>query len=139
MNSPTRGVIESEIASAVVRFQREQHGRGAAEVRAHVIGDLVLVRCNDIFTPAEARLAATEEGRKLIRKAREELWAINHSRIEDLVHEISGCRVVRSYSCVDVEASELVEVYVLEHDIGKCLPHRTLQRAGSRAPGSGAA
>src|SRR5579859_395133 len=128
MNRPTKGAIEAEIANAVVRFQREQQGRGPADVRAHLIGDLVVVRCSGIFTPSETRLAASEEGRKLIRSARQELRAIHHAEIEGLVGAVTGCRVLRSYADVDVEAAEQMEVYVLEADIEKRLLRQELDR-----------
>ena len=121
MSRPTRGTIEAEAANAVVRFQREQQGRGPADVRAHLVGDLILVRSTGIFTPTEVRLAVTEEGRKLIKSARQELRIINHGEVEALIAGIAGCPVVRSYYDVDVEAAEQVEVYVLEVDIEKRL------------------
>ena len=121
MNRPTKGAIEAEIANAVVRFQREQQGRGAAEVRAHLVGDLVLVRCTGIFTPVEARLAVSEEGQKLIKSARQELRSINHTEIEEVIGHIIGCVVVRSFFDVDVEAAEQIEVYALDSDMEKRL------------------
>jgi Uncharacterized conserved protein len=118
---PTRGAIEAEAANAVVRFQREQQGRGPTDVRAHLVGDLLLVRCTGIFTQTEARLAATEEGRKLIKSARQELRSINHEEIESILAGIVGCKVVRSYYDVDVEAAEQVEVFVLGVDVERRL------------------
>jgi len=50
VNRPIKGSLEAGIANAVVRFQREQQERGATDVRAHLLGDLVLVRCTSIFT-----------------------------------------------------------------------------------------
>jgi uncharacterized protein YbcI len=65
----TKGSLEADIANAVTRFQREQQGRGATDIRAHLLGDLVVVRCGGIFTPTEARLAASEEARRLSKEA----------------------------------------------------------------------
>ena len=133
VNRPTKGTIEAEVANAVVRFQREQQGRGPNEVRAHLIGDLVLVRCGGIFTPTEARLAASEEGRKLIKSSRQELRSIVRREIETILGAIVGCRVLRSYVDVDVEAAEMIEVYVLEMDLEKSLLRQDLDRLGSIA------
>lgn len=117
----TKGSIEAEVANAVVRFQREQHGRGAADVRAHLVGDIVIVRSGGIFTPTEAHLAASEEGRRLIRSARQELRSIHRGEVEALVARIAAADVVRSYYDVDVDAAEQVEVYVLGADVEKRL------------------
>ena len=89
--------MEAEVANAVVRFQREQQGRGPTEVRANLLGDLMLVRSNGIFTPTETRLAVSDEGRRLIRSARQELRAISHLEIEEIIGGIVGARIVRSY------------------------------------------
>ena len=121
MNRPTKGTIEAEVANAIVRFQREQQGRGPADARAHLVGDLILVRCAGIFTPTEARLAATDEGRKLIKSARQELRSISSAEIEAIVADIVGCAVVRSYGDISVEAAEQMEVYVLNADLEKRL------------------
>ncbi|MBV9471201.1 MAG: DUF2294 domain-containing protein [Abitibacteriaceae bacterium] len=121
MNQLTKGSIEADIANAVVRFQREQQGRGPADVRAHLLGEMVLVRCKGIFTATEERLAASEEGRRLVRSARQELRSINHSEIEEIIGQIAGCTVVRSFYDVDVQAGEQVEIYVLDADVEKRL------------------
>lgn len=113
----TKGTIEAEAANAVVRFQREQQGRGPADVRVSLVGDLLLVRCTGIFTTTEAHLAVTDDGRKLIKSARQELRAINHTEIEAIISGIVGCAVIRSYGDVAVEAAEQIEVFVLEADV----------------------
>ena len=113
----SRGEIESEVASATVKFQREQQGRGPNDVRAHLIGELLLVRSSGIFTPTEAHLAASDEGRKLIKSARVELRSINQGEIEAIVSDIVGFPVVRSYYDLSVEAAEQVEVYVFAEKV----------------------
>lgn len=119
MNFPSKGALEAEIASAITRFHREQQGRGPNDVRAHLVGDLVLVRCQGIFTPIETNLAASDEGRKLIKSARRELRSINHLEIEEIVGKLAGCAVLRSHCDLSVEAAEQVEVYVLACNLEK--------------------
>ena len=137
VNRPTKGTIEAEVASAVVRFHREQQGRGPADVRAYLIGDMILVRSAGIFTPTEARLAVTEEGRRLIRSARQELRAITHLELEGVVAGLVGCSVLRSYGDVDVSAAEQVEVFVLAADVEKRLLRQDLDRLSGVAPKRG--
>lgn len=130
----TKGSLEADVANAVVRFQREQQGRGATDVRAHLIGDLVVVRCAGIFTPTEAHLAASEEGRRLIKSARQELRSINRAEIEGVVAGLLSCDVVRSYYDVDVDAAEQVEVYVLSADVEKRLLRQDVDRLTGLSP-----
>lgn len=117
----TKESIEAEVANAVVRFQREQQGRGATQVRAHLQGDMVVVRCGGIFTPTEARLVTSEEGRRLIRSSRQELRSINGSEIEAVIAGLVGCAVVRSYYDISVDAAEQIEVYILSEDVERRL------------------
>jgi len=126
--------MEAEVANAVVRFQREQQGRGPTEVRAHLLGDLILVRSNGIFTPTESRLAVSEEGRRLIRSARQELRAISHLEIEEIIAGIVGAKILRSYFDIHVDEAEMVEIYVLEADIEKRLLRQDMDRLSSPAP-----
>ena len=117
----TKGTIEADISNAVVRFQREQQGRGPTEVWAHLAASMLFVRSSGIFTQTEAHLAATEEGRRLIKSARVELRSINKAEIEEIVAGIAECKVLRSYYDVDVEAGEQVEAFVLERDVERAL------------------
>lgn len=126
MSKVTKGQIEAQVANAFVAFQREQHGRGPADVRAYVIGDLILVRATGVFTPTEARLTSTEEGRRLIRSSRQELRAIVREDLEAIVAGVAGCRALRSYSDVNVEAAEQMEVFVMETDIERRLLRQEL-------------
>ncbi|MBB6052215.1 DUF2294 domain-containing protein [Armatimonas rosea] len=121
----TKGELESEAASATVKFQREQQGRGPTDVRATLVGELLLVRSSGIFTPTEAHLAVSDEGRKLIKSARIELRSINHGEIEAILSDLARSVVVRSYYDLNVEAAEQVEVYIFAENIEKRLlaPH----------------
>lgn len=132
--SRTKGSIENEIADAAVKFQREQQGRGAGAVRAHLIGDLVIVRSSSIFTPTEARLAVSEEGCRLIKSSRYELRSINHAEIEEIVAGIVGCAVRHSFFDVNVQAAEQMETYVLEYDVERKLLRSDLGRMGGLSP-----
>ncbi len=130
----TKGGIEAEVANAVVRFQREQQGRGAADIRAYLLGDMIVVRCGSIFTATETRLVATDAGRRLIKSARQELRSINRAEIEGIVARLVGADVVRSYYDVDVDAAEQVEVYMLAHDVEKRLLRQDVERLNRLDP-----
>lgn len=133
----TRGIIEAQLASAMVQFQREQHGRGPTDVRVHILGDMALVRSSGIFTATETHLSASEEGRRLIKSARQELRSIIRTDLEALVSKITGCRALRSYGDVDVNVAEQMEVYVLEADLEKRLLRQELDGLTGLGSGGG--
>ena len=37
VNNRTKGSIEADVANAVVKFHREQQGRGPTDVRVHLV------------------------------------------------------------------------------------------------------
>ena len=117
----TKGTIEAEVANAIVRFHRDQQGRGPSDVLAHLSGFMISVLSSGIFTQTETHLAASEGGRRLIKSARIELRTINKAEIEEIVAGIVGCRVLRSYYDIDVDAEEQLEAYIFERDIEKRL------------------
>ncbi len=119
MNQLSKGALEAEIANAVTKFHREQQGRGPQEVRAFLVGEMVLVRCSSVWTLTESKLCASDDGRKLIQSARRELRSINHEEIETLIAQLCGCAVLRSYCDTHVEAAEQVEVYILARNLEK--------------------
>jgi uncharacterized protein YbcI len=130
----TKGSVEADIANAVVRFQKEQQGRGSTDVRAHLLGDMVIVRCSEIFTVTESHLSVSEEGRRFIKSVRQELRSINHTEIETIIGRILECEVVRSYYDVDVEAAEQVEIYILSVDVEKRLLRQDVDRLTQVGP-----
>ncbi|HET6384392.1 MAG TPA: Na-translocating system protein MpsC family protein, partial [Armatimonadota bacterium] len=85
----------------------------------------------------EAKLAVTEEGRRLIKSARQEMRSISRGEIESAIGEILGCKVLRSYCDVEVDAAEEVEVYVLECDVERRLLRQDLDRLSGLAPRRG--
>lgn len=115
----TKGALEAEIANAAVKFQREQMGRGAGQVRAFILGDMAIIRSSEIFTPIEKRLAATQDGLKLIQSSRRELSSINHTEIEGIIADIVQIKVIFSYYDVDVERAEQIEIFIFEKDVEK--------------------
>lgn len=113
----SKGALEAELANSASRFQREQQGKGPIEVRAHILGDLLLIRSTGIFTAIESKLCASEAGRQLILSSRRELRSINHEEIETTLAQLCGCQVLRSHYDVNVEGAEQIEVFVLDQNL----------------------
>ena len=56
----TKGMLESEISQAIIKFEKDYMGRGPLETRTFLIEDMVLVRLRKVLTPAELKLAGDE-------------------------------------------------------------------------------
>ena len=113
----SRGELEAEISSAVIRFKREYMGRGPQEVRTYLIDDMALVRLKGVLTPAEQQLAKIEDphrGRDLIKQFRVELLEHAREMLETLVTGILGVRVVSLHTDISTRTGESLIVFVLE-------------------------
>jgi uncharacterized protein YbcI len=69
----TQGEIEAAVCAGVTRFEQEYMARGPGNIRAHLIGDLLVVRLQGVLTAAEQHLVKTapsEMGRDLLKQVR---------------------------------------------------------------------
>jgi uncharacterized protein YbcI len=67
----TQGEIEAAVCSGMSRFEQDYMGRGPKDIRAHLIGDLLVVRLRGVLTAAEQHLVTTlptDKGRYLLKQ-----------------------------------------------------------------------
>src|SRR5881398_1462577 len=91
----TQGEIEAAICEGMSRFEQDYMGRGPKDIRAHLIGDLLVVRLQGVLTAAEQHLVMTlpvEKGRDLLKQVRSQLIEIARPRLESLVQNVTGIR-----------------------------------------------
>ena len=72
----TQGEIEAAICDGMNRFEQEYMGRGPKDIRAHLLGDLLVVRLQGVLTAAEQHLVqklSAEKGRDLLKEVRTHL------------------------------------------------------------------
>ena len=72
----TQGEVEAAICDGMVRFEQEFMGRGPKDIRAHLIGDLLLIRLQGTLSAAEQHLVKSfpvEKGRDLLKEVRVQL------------------------------------------------------------------
>ncbi|MGD0463901.1 MAG: DUF2294 domain-containing protein [Tepidisphaeraceae bacterium] len=112
----TQGEIESAISEGVSRFEQEYMGRGPKEVRAHLIGDLVVTRLKGVLTAAEQHLVKTlpaEKGRDLLKQVRSHLIETARPTLEAMVQEITGVKVLSLHHDISTVTSEKVLIFTL--------------------------
>src|SRR5687767_8019616 len=93
----TLGEIEAAICDSMARFELEHMGRGPKDIRAHLIGDLLLVRLQGVLTAAEQHLVKTlpaEKGRDLLKQVRIQLMETARPFMEAMVEEVTAVKVL---------------------------------------------
>jgi uncharacterized protein YbcI len=112
----TQGEIEAAVCEGIARFEMEYMGRGPKDIRAYLIGDLLVVRLTGVLTVAEQQLVTTlpaEKGRDLLKQVRIHLVETARPVMESLIKEITGVSVVSLHHDISTVTGEEIVVFTL--------------------------
>ncbi len=112
----TQGEIEAAICDGVTRFEQEYMGRGPKDIRAHLIGNLLVVRLQGVLTAAEQQLVRTlppEKGRDLLKQVRTQLVETARPVLEAMVQEDAGVPMVSLHHDISTVTGEEVILFTL--------------------------
>jgi uncharacterized protein YbcI len=136
----SQGEIEAAVCDGISRFQQEFIGRGPRDIHAHLLGTLLVVRLQGVLTPAERQLiapwheAATGaagtgngeagangstngdgkgNGRALLKQVRAHMVATGRPRLEEVVEQATGVKLVSLHHDISTVTGEEVLVFSL--------------------------
>jgi uncharacterized protein YbcI len=113
----TQGEIEAAICDGISRFEQEYMGRGPKDIRAHLVGDLLIVRLQGVLTAAEQHLVKTlqpEKGRDLLKQVRTQLIETARPVLEALVQEVTGIKPLSLHHDISTATGEEVVLFTLK-------------------------
>ena len=112
----TQGEIEAAICEGIRRFEQEYMGRGPKDIRAHLIGDFLVVRLQGVLTAAEQQLARSlpsERGRDLLKQVRTQLIETARPVLDKMVQEITGLKPASLHHDISTATGEEVVIFTL--------------------------
>ena len=112
----TKGEIEAAVCKGLAKFELEFMGRGPKDVRAHLLGDLLVVRLQGVLTAAEQHLVTTmpsEKGRDLLKQVRTQLVETARPALEALVTDITGVKIASLHHDISTRTGEEVIIFTL--------------------------
>jgi uncharacterized protein YbcI len=112
----TQGEIEAAVCDGVSRFEQEYMGRGPKDIRAHLLGDLLVVRLQGVLTAAEQHLVRTlapEKGRDLLKQVRTQLIEVARPVLAEMVAGAAGVPVVSLHHDISTVTGEEVILFTL--------------------------
>jgi uncharacterized protein YbcI len=134
----SQGEIEAAVCDGVSRFEQEFVGRGPRDIRAHLLGSLLLVHLQGVLTPAERQLVAPRlaavgsggdgvhganggngldaeggNGRALLKQVRAHMVAMGRPRLEQLVEAVTGVKLTSVHHDISTVTGEEVIVFSL--------------------------
>jgi uncharacterized protein YbcI len=141
----SQGEIEAAVCDGVSRFEQEFVGRGPRDIRAHLLGSLLLVHLQGVLTPAERQLAAPRlaaigtggdgvngghgvdseggNGRALLKQVRAHMVAMGRPRLEQLVETVTGVKLTSVHHDISTVTGEEVLVFSLA-EAPACRPRK---------------
>ena len=117
MADMTKGQVEARIGEAIIKFEKEYMGRGPRETKTFIIKDMIFVRLSGVLTPAEEQLSKSAEGAELIKRTRVQLLEGARVLLENIIFEISGCRIKSLHTDISTKTGERVIVFILDRNL----------------------
>lgn len=112
----TQGEIEAAVCKGMSQFEQEYMGRGPKDIRAHLIGDLLVVRLQGVLTAAEQHLVKTlpaEKGRDLLKQVRSQLIEVARPKLDAVVEGITGTKPLSLHHDISTLTGEEIVVFTL--------------------------
>ncbi len=119
MKAKTRGEVEAELTQAIIKFEKEQLGRGPHDARTFFVNDMILVRLRGIISPAEKKLAESREGQNLIKETRRQLFETSRPLLETMIERIVGCRLINLHTDMSTKTDERVIVLTVDTNLDR--------------------
>jgi uncharacterized protein YbcI len=120
----SKGQVEAEISDAMVRLHREQTGRGPTQARTYIVEDMVVVRLQEVLTPAERQLLGNPHGQSLVKQFHQQMHEIGRRDLEQIVEQATGAHVTSIHNDVSTKTGEQVAIYVLDQNLETLLRRR---------------
>lgn len=112
----TQGEIEAAVCEGISRFEQEYMGRGPKDIRAHLLGDLLVIRLQGVLTAAEQQLVKSlpaEKGRDLLKQVRTHLIETARPIMEAMIQDVTGVKVVSLHHDISTTVGEEVVLFTL--------------------------
>ncbi len=112
----TQGEIEAAICKGLAQFEQEYMGRGPKDIRAHLVGDLLVIRLQGVLTAAEQHLVKAlpvEKGRDLLKQVRSQLIEVARPKLDALVEDITGSKPRSLHHDISTLTGEEIVVFTL--------------------------
>jgi uncharacterized protein YbcI len=112
----TKREIEAAINGEISRFEQEYMGRSPEDINVHLLGDLLVVRLQDVLAPAEQQLVKSlpaEKGQDLLKQLCTNLAETTRPVMEAMVEKVTGVKVVTMHHDVSTITGEEVILFTL--------------------------
>lgn len=119
MVKQTKGTIEAEISTAIIKLEKELVGRGPTEIKTHIIDDAVFVRLEGVLTRTEKHLSKTAAGSRIIKDTHVELLETVKDVLGRMIQSITGFSIKSLHADISTKTGDKIFVFILEKNLEK--------------------
>jgi uncharacterized protein YbcI len=111
------GHKEDILSSWMMKYQKEQLGRGAESAKTYIIDDMIIIRSKGTLTPAERQLAKKIKGKCLIKELRYQLEELIRPELEALIQREFNREIISLHNDISTKTGERIDVIVLNEKL----------------------
>lgn len=119
MKIKTKQMVESMVSESMSKFLNEQMGEQAENVNTQIIGDIIIVRFENVLYPAEKQLVRTQEGALLIKELKLKLSEGIMPHLKVMINALTNAEVVEVYSNISLTNGARIEIFILNKNLEK--------------------
>lgn len=86
---------------------------GSGNIEIKIVGDLILLRCKEALSPSEVNVATLKAGRFLLQEVGERLCRELKPKLNTLLYEITGLRLLDVCVGLFVEQREKIYLFIM--------------------------
>ncbi|SFJ25121.1 DUF2294 domain-containing protein [Planctomicrobium piriforme] len=112
----TQGEIEAAVCEGMTKFEQEFMGRGPQDIHTYLIGEMLVIRLQDVLTAAEKHLVRTlppEKGRDLLKQVRTQLIELARPTLDAMIQQTTGAEIVSLHHDISTVTGEELVVFIL--------------------------
>jgi uncharacterized protein YbcI len=113
----TKGQLEAKISEVVTKFEIEFMGRGPKQIKTRIFEDLIVIRLKGFLSPAEQKLAESESGVDLIKKARIMLFENGEDYFKQIIGQVVDIGIESIHSDVSTRTGEKIILITLKENL----------------------
>ncbi|EKU45295.1 DUF2294 domain-containing protein [Staphylococcus massiliensis] len=112
----SKGQYESEISKAITHWEKEYLGRGSLAVKADIFRDMIIITLKGILTPAEYKVANSQNSYLSIKSVRTNLVESGVNELKEIIQNITMQCVVSFHTDLSTKTGERIMIFKLENN-----------------------
>lgn len=113
----TKGQLEAKISEIVSKFEVVYLGRGPKTIRAHIMGDMIVVRMVCYMSPGDRKLASSKKGIELLKATAVHLFEEGRDQLITMLKDAFDIHIISTHMDLSTQTGEKIIILSLKDDL----------------------